>query len=264
MAMNPPPETTMSPTGGPTTARLAPTATGLGSRIKAAYNAASQRAGRHLRWDDPTVLLIWQVLGGLTPEQARAASRQGAAYAHQTGRLLSDDEVDQAVSAVKTATPNQYGVGYGLGSAVQTAFQNVQAQYPGAPLAADDPRLLAAVRANAELSDITPAQLAQIVRLGRQYTGGTGQMAGAGLDTAIGQIIGRPVIPAPHQMDPAAYAAIHADPVKLGLWQGALQRAGWDVGTYERQHQAARPVGVAAPSPGTAAWGGTNQAGVWG
>lgn len=262
MAMNPPPETTMTP-GGPTTARLPPTATGLGVRIKAAYNAASQRAGRHLTWDDPTVLLIWQVLGGLTPEQAQVASRRGAEYAHQTGRLLSDAEVDQAVTEVKTANSSQFDTAYGGGDAIQTAYQDFRAQYPGAPPEAADPRFLALVRRNPELAGMTPEQLAPIIAAGRQFTGATGQLAGAGLDQMVGQAIGRPAIPSPHQMDPAAFDAIHADPVKLGLWQGALKRRGWDVGTYEQQHRAARPVGTASPAAGSA-WGGTNQAGVWG
>lgn len=252
-----------APTGTPTVAPVPPGATGLGARIKAAYTAASARAGRHLSWDDPTVLLIWQVLGGLTPDQARAASQQGAVYANQNGRLLSDAEVDQHVAEVKTRMPNPNDVGYGLGSAIQTAFQDTQAQYPGSPLAGDDPRLLAAVRQNPELAGITPEQLGQIVAAGRQFTGYTGQLAGAGLDTMIGTTLGRAPVPMPHQMDPAAFDAIHADPVKLGLWQGALQRRGWDVGTYERQHRAARPVGTAAPSSGAGTWGGA-PTGVWG
>src|SRR5262245_26561032 len=84
---------------------IEPTATGLGSRIKAAYNAASQRAGGRLTHADPTTTLIWQVLGGLTPQQAQAASLRGATYSVQQGRLLSDAEVEQIVSDVKTQMP---------------------------------------------------------------------------------------------------------------------------------------------------------------
>ena len=249
--------------GGYQAAPLEPTATGLGARIKEAYNAASARAGGRLTHDDPTTLLIWQVLGGLTPEQARAASLRGATYATQRGRLLSDAEVDQLVTEVKTATPAGTTPGYGLGSAVQTAYQNFRAQYPTELPQATDPRFLAMVRANPELQDLTPEALGRIVQAGRQYTAATGQLAGAGLDPMIGAELGRR-IPLPHQMDAAAYDAIHADPVRLGLWQGALQKAGWDVGAYERQHLAARPVGTAtgAGASGVRSW--TNPTGVWG
>jgi len=253
-----------APPGTPTVAPVPPGATGLGARIKQAYTEASKRAGRHLAWDDPTVLLIWQVIGGLTPDQARTVSMQGAQYANQNGRLLSDAEVEQSVSQAKTAQPNQYDVGYGLGDAVQQAFQNVQAQYPGSPLAANDPRLLAAVRQNPELAGITPEQLTQIVNAGRQFTGMTGQLAGSGLDTMIGQTIQRPAVPMPHQMDPGAFEALYgagADPTAKALAEAALKRRGWDPATYERQHYAARPVGTAAPSTSTA-WGGAS--GVWG
>lgn len=247
----------------PTVAPVPPGATGLGARVKQAYTEASKRAGHHLTWDDPTVLLIWQVLGGLTPEQARAVSLQGAQYANQNGRLLSDAEVEQAVAGAKTANPNQYDVAYGLGDAVQQAFQTTQAQYPGSPLAGDDPRLLAAVRQNPELAGITPEQLTQIVNAGRQFTGMTGQLAGAGLDTMIGQTMQRPAVPLPHQMNAGAFEALYgagADPTAKALAEAALKRRGWDPATYERQHYAARPTGTAAPSTSTA-WGGPS--GVW-
>lgn len=248
----------------PSPVPIPPTATGLGARIKAAYNEASKRVGRQLAWDDPTTLLIWQVLGNLTPEQAMAASRQGAEYAQRYGRLLSDAEVDQVVTETKTANPNQYDVGYDLGDAVQQAFQNVQAQYPTEKLTGYDPRLLAAVRANPELANITPEQLDQIVQAGRTFTWTTGQMAGSGLDTMIGQAIKRPPVPLPHQMNAGAFEALYgvnADPTAKALAEAALKRRGWDPATYERQHYAARPTGTAAPTSSTA-WGGTS--GVWG
>jgi len=262
-----PPGTPVSPAlMPPTVAPVPPGATGLGARIKQAYTEASKRAGHHLTWDDPTVLLIWQVLGGLTAEQARAASLQGAQYANQNGRLLSDAEVDQAVGEVKTRLPNGNDVGYGLGDAVQQAFQTVQAQYPGSPLAANDPRLLAAVRQNPELAGITPEQLTQIVQAGRQFTGMTGQLAGAGLDTTIGTVLNRPAVPLPHQMNTGAFEALYganADPTAKALAEAALKRRGWDPATYERQHYAARPVGTAtaAPSWGGGAW--ATPSGVW-
>lgn len=248
----------------PTYAPTQPGAVGLGTRIKQAYNAASQRAGHHLAWDDPTVLLIWQVLGGLTPEQARAASMQGAQYANQNGRLLSDAEVEQHVAQVKTALPNTYDVAYGTGDAVQQAFQDVQAQYPDAKLTGSDPRLLAAVRQNAELAGITPEQLDKIVQAGRTYTWNTGQLAGGGLDAYIGQVMGRPAVPLPHQMNAGAFDALYganADPTAKALAEAALKRRGWDPATYQRQHLAARPVGTAAPSTASA-W--SQPQGVWG
>jgi len=241
---------------------IEPTATGLGSRIKAAYNAASQRAGGRLTHADPTTLLIWQVLGGLTPQQAAVASARGAAYSNQYGRLLSDAEVEQLVTDVKTQQPARFTPAYGAGASIQKAYQDFRAQYPTELPTATDPRFLALVRNNPELADITSDQLGQILTAGRQFTGATGQLAGAGLDPMIGSVMGR-YIPPPHQMSPQAYDAIHADPVKLGLWQGALQRAGWDVGTYEAQHKASRPVGTATPADGGTGGAWRAPAGVW-
>src|SRR5262245_54316828 len=249
--------------GGYVPSAIEPGATGLGARIKAAYNAASERAGGRLTHADPTTLLIWQVLGGLTPEQAQAASARGAAYANQYGRLLSDAEVEEVVREVKTQTPNQYGVAYGTGASIQQAYQDFRQQYPTELPQATDPRFLALVRRDPQLGAITTDQLAQILAAGRQFTGATGSLAGAGLDTYIGQVTQQAPIPLPHQMSASAYEAIHADPVKLGLWQGALKRAGWDVDAYEAQHKAARPVGVAAPSTGGVG-GWRAPAGVWG
>lgn len=224
---------------------------GLGSRIKEAYNAASQRAGRHLSWDDPTVLLIWQVLGGLTPEQAQAASRQGAEYAHRNSRLLSDAEVDTLVTDVKTRMPSEYDPAWGAGQSIQQAFQDVQAEFPGETLQGNDPRLLAAIRRDPQLTGLTDEQIGQVVQTGRQFTHGTGLLAGAGLDQMVGTQLKR-FIPTPHQMSAGAFDQIQADPVSKALFEGALGRKGYDPASYYGQHLAARPKGT-APRTGTVA-----------
>ena len=257
--MDPQP-TTGAPPWQPPPVPVPVTGRGLGSRIKETYNAAQQRAGRFLSWDDPMVVLIWQVLGGLSPEQAREASMRGARYAQQNGRLLSDAEVDQLVSDVKTRLPAQWDPAYGAGKSFQEAFQNVQAEFPAETIAGNDPRLLAAVRRDPQLQGLTDAQIAQIVQTGRQFTHGTGLAAGAGLDPLIGTMVQRNV-PLPHQMSPSAYDAIQRDPVSKGLFEGALGARGWDVGSYTAAHAAARPRGT-APRTTVSRW--ANPQGVWG
>ena len=236
--------------GGPTTVPVG--GKGLGSRIKEAYNAASQRAGRHLSWDDPTVLLIWQVLGGLTPEQARQASERGAQYAHTNGRLLSGAEVDQMLGEVKTGTPAQFDPAYGAGQSIQQAFQDVSAEFPGEVLQGNDPRLLAAIRRDPQLTGLTDEQIGSVVQTGRQFTHGTGLMAGAGLDQMVGSMLQRS-IPQAHQMSPFAFDQIQQDPVSKALFEGALGRRGYDPASYYGAHLAARPKGTAPKSTGSVA-----------
>src|SRR5919201_2180062 len=166
----------MDPTAAATPPATVPvTGKGLGSRLKAAYNAASQKAGRFLGHGDPTVLLIWQVLGGLTPEQAAAASERTALAAQRLGRPLSDAEVDALLEEVRGATPAPYDPAYGTGQQFQQAYQDVQAEYPGEVIGDADPRLLAAVHRRPELASLTAEQVGQVMQTGRQFAHAVGE-----------------------------------------------------------------------------------------
>src|SRR5689334_12357886 len=90
------------------------------TRLKAAYTALTQHLGvDNLPWNDPRVLMLYQAIGHLTPEQAVQASQAVANSYHDPNRSapMSDYEIDNLVNTVRgdTQAANEYDPIQGIG-----------------------------------------------------------------------------------------------------------------------------------------------------
>lgn len=217
------------------------------AQLRAAYNATIKQQGvPYLQSDDPRLVMLYRVAGGLDQAHAQQAAQEAAAYYKQHGFSMSDTELDALLERHRApmGSPTDYAALPGVGAQIRQGYSDLT-QTRGMTPGASDPQVLALVQA--AVPNLTQAQAAQLSQLGHDYSAMTGTVIpDYALDQAAGQVK-QYRIPLPHQMDPGTFDAIQRDPVSKGLFEGALGQAGWDVNTYYAQHRAARPVGSASP-----------------
>ena len=254
-------------TGIPTTD---PNVTYPGSRagrMRAAYDAVvRQRGVPYLAANDPTLQLIYQVNGNLSPQQASWASQQAAMTVHNRGGIpLTDAELDHIMDQATQRGPGtstQYVPMAGLGGAFAQAYKNLQ-QETGQSPEPNDPRVIAAYRAAAHTQgyDLSDEQIGQMAQQGANYWRQTGQaIPNQSVDYSGAQASGR-TFQNPNQVSPAVWDSL--GPVGQGLARSAAQSMGWDADEYVRQINATRPQGT-APKSSTVDYGGGLGGAVYG
>jgi hypothetical protein len=217
-------------------------------QLRGAYNAAIKALGvSHLASNDPRLLMIYQTVGGLSPQAAQQAATEAADYFKTHGFTMSDPELDALLNKHRApmGSAEDFAALPGVGARIRQDYGTLARQRGVAP-GATDPQVLALIQA--AVPNLTQQQAQQIAGMGHDYYAQTGTVIpDSALDQYAGQVKGYR-IPLPHQMDPGTFDAIQRDPVSKGLFEGALGQAGWDVGTYYTQHRASRPVGTAGPT----------------
>ncbi len=235
---------------------------GSAALLRSTYQAILAAKGvPYLSHDDPAMLMLYQAVGGLSPQAAAAVSQTAATYYQTHGYAMTDTELDGLIATTKGPTganPAETNPMVGVGAQVRQAYGDLSAARPGTWVGGADPQFGAAV--GAAVPGLTAQQQAQIAERGADFYRQTGvAIPDAAVDQYAGQVKGFHV-PLPHQMDPGHFDAMMADPVAKGLFQGTVKAAGWDWDTYQQQHYASRPTGVATPSTG-ASW--AQPTGVW-
>jgi hypothetical protein len=247
--------------GGPAVGGTPGSAVGPAALLRATYQAILKAKGvPHLAADDPGVLMLYQAIGGLTPQQALAASQRASSYARDRGYAMSDAELNGMLAEVRgPMTGAETSPLVGVGAQIRQDYDALLGQRGVSSLGADDPQLLAAIQGR--VPGLTAQQARQVAQQGRDWYERTGTVIpDAAVDRIAGQAKGF-TIPLPHQFDPARWDAVMADPVGAGLFEATVRGAGWDWDTYKRQHLAARPTGTAARSTGATF---SQPQGVWG
>jgi hypothetical protein len=215
------------------------------SRLKAAYQSVLKAKGvPYLSVGDPALQMLYEVVGGLNPEQARAASQYAADYYKTHGFSISDAEFDQHLDQLRgpTGTEGQYDPLVGVGAQIRQGYGDL-VQARGGPLTPTDPQLTALI--NSTVPGLSAQQAQQIAQRGRDYYKATGTVVpDYGIDQYAGQVK-QFRVPLAHQMAPGAFEAMQADPVAKGLFEATLGAKGYDPASYYGQHLAARPRGTA-------------------
>lgn len=246
-----------------------PSGGGRAALLRSTYQAILKAKGvPYLSYNDPALLMAYQAVAGLNPQQALQVSQQMSDYYRAHGYTASNQEVEQAIQAAAGPTTGATTAPIpGAGAQIRQDYADLLKARGVQYIGPDDPQLVAAIKFR--IPGLTDQQAQQIAQSGRDWMATTGTVApDAAIDRAAGQAKGF-AIPLPHQMSAAQFDSLTRDPVSAGLFQSQVEAAGWDWNTYKAQHMASRPVGVAAPStgfgsPSTQAWGGSNQSGVWG
>ena len=221
-------------------------------RLKAAYQAVLKAKGvPYLSVGDPALQMLYEVVGGYNPEQARAAATYAADYHRTHGFPISDAEFDPYLDQLRgpTGSPDQFDPLVGVGAQIRQGYGDLT-QARGMTPQPGDPQLNALI--SGAVPGIDTAQQQRIAQRGRDYYATTGTVIpDYGIDQYAGQVKGYRV-PLAHQMAPGAFDAMQADPVSKALFEGGLGAKGYDPASYYAQHAAARPRGT-APRTGSVA-----------
>lgn len=235
-------------------------ANGPAALMKATYNAVLKAKGvAYLSHNDPALLLIYQAVGGLTPEQAAVTAERAATYFKTNGYAISDAELNGLIAEARgPMTGDQTSPLVGVGAQIRQDYSDLSGAR-GTSLGANDQQFGAAIQSR--VPGLTAQQAAQLAQRGRDFFLKTGVVIpDAAMDRAAGEIKDFR-IPLPHQFDPGKWNALMADPTAAGLFEGTIRASGWDWDTYKRQQAASRPGGVVTPTAG-ANW--ARPTGMWG
>lgn len=217
--------------------------------LRKMYDAAVKQQGvDHLAAHDPTTLLLYQVHGQLTPEQAKWASQQAAQAFQTTGQPMGDYDLDQLLVKARSIG-SQTDPAWDLGNKIRAANEQATKDF-GGQLAPNDPRLIQRYRAagTAAGTTLSDQQAQAIGQQDADYYRTTGQaIPDAAIDVYGGALTNR-MIPMGHQVNPGVWDSL--GPVGQGLALSAVEKKGLDPTEYQRQINAARPVGRARPSSG--------------
>ena len=217
-----------------------------GTRLKAAYQEVLKRRGvPYLSSDDPTLLMLYQVHGNLTPQQAQIAAQQAAQHFKDTGQAMDDTAFDAMLTTASGSVqgPDETDPAWDFGQAARTAYQDVKNLY-GGDIDPTDPRVIAAyMRAGSSVgATMTQDQARQAAQYGADYYRATGQaIPDYAADQYAGQITNRQ-IKQPHHINPATWDALGSTGQQLYL--SAAARKGYDKTDYMNTINATRPVGT--------------------
>lgn len=254
----------------------------VGAQILA---ATAQRAAAGGPFDDQWATGVWQQ-AGLNPQQAAAAHAYVRNYQQQTGRQLSESDLNDVIGQVQTGgAPNAAGWrSQGGGQAQQQPYQPAvgypqpsaggwgsnpqpnaggwsgypqQPGYPGGGMVQGGPYRYGGGAASQWPGGVGEVQVggnamqyydSQPGRMTTQVQNKTPGMSYGG--QAQQPSVQNPQVPLAHQVNPMVWDSL--GPVGQELARGAIAQTGQDVGQYEYDMNRARPQGYAGQAQPTA------------